>query len=123
MGSGWTPKPGPVLGIYAAVLIAQGLINTFGVDILEYLNNISIWWHALGTTSLCIAVLATAPTHQSAKNVFQKFVDGTGVDDTNPVGWSQRASPAYVAIIGILMSQVCDKFVFRPMKHAGSVDL
>ena len=59
----------------------------------------SIYWHALGTTAICITILAKAPTHQSAKDVFQKFVDGTG-------GWSERASPAYVAIIGILMSQV-----------------
>jgi hypothetical protein len=34
-----------------------------------------------------------------------KFVDGTGVGDP-AVGWGQRASPAYVAVIGILISQV-----------------
>lgn len=64
------------------------------------LNNISILWHALGTVSLAIAVLAKAPKLQSAKFVFTQFVDGTG----NP-GWGTRASPAYVAIIGILLAQ------------------
>lgn len=59
----------------------------------------------VGTVSLAIAVLAKAPTHQSAKFVFTTFVDGTGVDPNDPVGWSQRASPAYVAVIGILMAQ------------------
>jgi hypothetical protein len=34
--------------------------------------------------------------------VFTQFIDGTGVDG---VGWSQRASKAYVAVIGILMAQ------------------
>jgi len=72
------------------------------VHILKYLNNVSVWWHALGTTSLVIAILAAAPKHQSAKFVFQTFIDGTGVDG---VGWSQRASSAYVAVIGILMAQ------------------
>lgn len=105
IGHGWTPSPGPVLGIYAAILTSQGLINTFGVHLLKYLNTVSIWWHAVGTSSLAIAVVSKAPTHQSAKDVFQKFVDGTGVGD-GAIGWSQRASPAYVAIIGILMSQV-----------------
>lgn len=45
-------------------------------------------------------MLAKAPTHQSAKAVFATFYDGTG----DP-GWSIRASPAYVACCGVLMSQ------------------
>jgi len=90
------------IGVYAAVLIFQGLINTFGVHLLKYINNVSVWWHAVGTTAVVIAILAAAPSHQSARFVFQTFIDGTGV---NGVGWSQRASPAYVVIIGILMAQ------------------
>ena len=79
-----------------------GTINTFGVRILKYLNTVSVWWHGIGTTSLVIAILAAAPKHQSGKFVFRTFIDGTGVDG---VGWSQRASPAYVAVIGILLAQ------------------
>ena len=79
-----------------------GVINTFGVHLLKYLNNISIWWHAVGTTAVVIAILAAAPSHQSAHFVFSTFIDGTGVDGP---GWSERASPAYVVVIGILMAQ------------------
>jgi hypothetical protein len=78
------------------------MINTFGVGILKYLNNVSVWWHGVGTTALVVAILASAPSHQSGKFVFRTFIDGTGVDG---VGWSQRASPTYVAIIGILLAQ------------------
>jgi len=81
-------------------LYFKGLINTFGVHLLGILNTISIWWHALGTTSLAIAVLAKAPMHQTAKFVFTQFVDGTGTP-----GWGTRASHAYVAVIGILLAQ------------------
>ncbi|KAI0370754.1 amino acid transporter [Pilatotrama ljubarskyi] len=98
----FVPSPHTTIGIYAAVLVAQGLINTFGVHLLKYINNISIWWHAVGTTAVVIAVLAAAPSHQSAKFVFRTFIDNTGVDG---VGWSERASPAYVVVIGILMAQ------------------
>ncbi|OCH85847.1 amino acid transporter [Obba rivulosa] len=98
----FVPNAHRTIGIYAAVLVAQGLINTFGVHLLKYLNNISVWWHACGTTALTIAILAKAPTHQSGKFVFRTFIDGTGVDG---VGWSERASPAYVAVVGILMAQ------------------
>lgn len=92
--------PGKVIGIYAAILVSHGLINTFGVHILRYLNNTSIILHSLGVGSLAIAVVAKAPTHQTAKQVFATFYDGTG----DP-GWSVRASPEYVAICGILLSQ------------------
>ncbi|TFY58151.1 hypothetical protein EVG20_g8263 [Dentipellis fragilis] len=102
LGTDYVPSANKTIGIYAGVLCAQGLINTFGVHLLKYLNNISVWWHAIGTVSLVIAILAKAPTHQSGKFVFATFIDGTGVDG---VGWSERASPAYVAVIGILMAQ------------------
>ena len=78
------------------------MFNTFGVHIRKYLSNLSVWWHVLGTTSIIVAVLAAAPKHQSGEFVFRTFIDSTGVDG---VGWSQRASPAYVAVIGILMAQ------------------
>ncbi|RDB21998.1 Amino-acid permease BAT1 [Hypsizygus marmoreus] len=96
------PTPKTTIGIYAAVLFTQGLTNTFGVHLLHYLNNISIWWHAIGTFSVVVAILAKAPTHRSAKFVFQTFMDGTGAPGE---GWSDRASAAYVAVIGILMAQ------------------
>ncbi|KAF9244151.1 amino acid/polyamine transporter I [Melanogaster broomeanus] len=101
-GTDFTPGPNSTIGIYAAVLVSQGLINTFGVHLLKHLNNISVWWHAAGTTSLVIAILARAPTHQSADFVFRTFIDGTGV---NGVGWGTRASDAYVCVIGILIAQ------------------
>ncbi|KAF8334150.1 APC amino acid permease [Cantharellus anzutake] len=95
--SSYVPNSRKTIGIYAAVLISQGLMNTFGIHLLGFFNQLSIFWHAIGTTSLVIAVLAKAPTHQSAKFVFTTFYDGTG--------WGDRASHAYVAIIGILMAQ------------------
>lgn len=88
------------MGIYAAILISHGIINTFGVHVLRYLNNVSVVLHSLGVASFAIAILAKAPTHQSARFVFASFYDGTG----DP-GWSIRASPAYVAVCGILLSQ------------------
>lgn len=100
LNTDYEPTPAKVIGIYAALLISHGLVNSFGVSFLRYLNNTSIILHSLGVAALAIAVVAKAPTHQSAKFVFATFYDGTG----DP-GWSVRASPAYVAICGILLSQ------------------
>lgn len=44
-----------------------------------------------------MAILAKAPKHQSAHFVFETFIDGTG-------GWSERASPAYVSVIGVRLA-------------------
>ncbi|KAG9225370.1 hypothetical protein CCMSSC00406_0006243 [Pleurotus cornucopiae] len=96
------PNEKTTIGIYAAVLITQGIINTFGVRLLKYLNNISVWWHAIGTFSLVVAILAKAPSHRSAEFVFRTIIDGTGADG---VGWGERASKAYLVVIGILMAQ------------------
>lgn len=95
---GYEQTAGKTLGIYAALLVSHGLVNTFGVVVLRYLNNVSIILHSLGVFSFAVAILAKAPHHQSAKFVFATFYDGSG-------GWSMRASPAYVACVGILMSQ------------------
>ncbi|KAL8669350.1 MAG: hypothetical protein Q9168_006055 [Polycauliona sp. 1 TL-2023] len=102
IGTSYEATAGKTLGIYAAVLFSHGVINSFGVRALRYLNNTSIILHSVGISCFCIAVLAKAPTHQSAKFVFSKFNDATGGDGP---GWSVRASPAYVAAIGVLMSQ------------------
>jgi amino acid transporter len=70
---------------------------------LKYLNNTSILLHSAGVTAIAIAVLAKAPTHQPASFVFSTFYDGTGVNGAD--GWSIRASPAYLACCGALLSQ------------------
>ncbi|KAI6008810.1 amino acid/polyamine transporter I [Pisolithus orientalis] len=120
-GTSFVPTPKTTIGIYAAVLVSQGLINTFGVHLLKYLNNVSVWWHSLGTTSLVIAILARAPKHQSANFVFRTFIDGTGVNGNE--GWGTRASHAYVCIIGILMAQYTLTEETHNAAMAGSVGI
>ncbi|KAH8927029.1 APC amino acid permease [Atractiella rhizophila] len=102
--TGFEPNSRHVIGIYAGVLVTQGLINTFGVHLLKYLNNASVVFHSAGIFSIAVAVLAKAPKLQSASFVFGKFVDATGVGEDG-VGWGKRASKAYVAVIGILVAQ------------------
>lgn len=94
----YTPTSGTIIGIHAGLLISQGLINTFGVGLLRLFNHSSIILHSLGVGSLAIALVVKAKFHQSSQFVFFKFYDGTG-------GWSERASPAYVAACGILFAQ------------------
>jgi hypothetical protein len=97
IGTNYKPNSHKTIGIYAEIIFAQGTaqssyslvittkpdagtINTIGVCVFMYLNNLSVWWHALGTTSLAIAILAATLKHQSGKFVFLTFIDGIGVD-------------------------------------------
>ena len=63
----------------------------------------SICLNTIGVFALAVGVLAKAPKHNSAHFVFSTFFDGTGQDGAE--GWSIRASTAYVAAVGVLMSQ------------------
>ncbi|BGP16844.1 hypothetical protein JCM10213_003336 [Rhodosporidiobolus nylandii] len=99
---GFEVTPARTVGIHAGLLVFAGLVNTFGIKLLGHLNRLSILLHSVGIFALAVAVLAKAPTHRSAKEVFATFYDGTGVDGAE--GWSLRASPAYVALTGLLLT-------------------
>ncbi|KAI0390559.1 amino acid/polyamine transporter I [Xylariaceae sp. FL0594] len=99
----YEPTPAKTIGIYAAVLVSHGLVNTFGVRVLKYLNNVSIVLHSAGVTSIAVALLAKAPKHQPASFVFGYLNDGTGLDGSP--GWGERASQAYVVVCGSLLAQ------------------
>lgn len=102
IGTSYKPTAARTIGIYAALLVSHGLVNSFGVHTLRFFNNLSVTLHSLGVSAFAIAVLAKAPTHQSAKFVFATFYDGTG----DP-GWSVRASPAYGRIHCPVMTTLC----------------
>ena len=103
VSNGYSPSASKTLGILAVILVSHILVNFLSIRTLRYMIWTSVTLNTVGAFCLSVIVLATAPKRQSASFVFAKFFDGTGADDS--VGWSVRASPAYVAAIGVLMSQ------------------
>ncbi|MFC6882726.1 MULTISPECIES: amino acid permease [Actinomadura] len=80
--------------LFAVILAAHALLNQFGVRIVAFLGNVSVWWHVLGV-AFVVAVLVVKPSHhRSAEFVFTEF--------TNQTGWQYGA---YAALIGLLLSQ------------------
>lgn len=88
----------------ALILASHVVVNAFGIRHIRYTIYIAMVLNSVSIAALGIAVLSGAKTHNSAQFVFTKFFDGTAAD-RNVVGWSVRASPAYVAICGTLFSQ------------------
>ena len=96
----WTSS-GHVVAITGALLFAQGVINTFGVNIVSLFNRISVWWHLLGV-GVIVLLLFIAPSsheHQSASFIFgSKGWHAFG-------GMSGFSAPFYVFLLGLLVAQ------------------
>jgi amino acid permease (GABA permease) len=85
---------GWVLVVYACVLIAHGLLNSFGVRVVALLSNVSVWWHLLGVLTIAIVLFFVPSHHASASFVFTKF------ENTSTLG-----VPWFVFMVGLLMAQ------------------
>ena len=93
--------------IYGIVLIIHALLNTFGIRIVQILNDLSVWWHLVGVAAI---VLVTVVLNQHSRtdigSVFSTFVDRTG--STPDSGWPGPmigGIALYVALIGLLNAQ------------------
>ncbi|HEV2778654.1 MAG TPA: amino acid permease [Actinophytocola sp.] len=91
---GYTATPGHTITLFGIILVLHGLLNTFGVQLVARLNDISVWWHVLGVLIIVGALAFLPDNHQSASFVFGEFVNNTG--------WS---SGFYVALLGLLLAQ------------------
>ena len=91
---GWAVTPVRTFILFAVILLSHGLLNTFGVNLVKLLSNISAWWHLVGV-AVIVAFLAFIPDHhQSLSYTFFHF--------ENHSGW---VNPIYVFFIGLLMAQ------------------
>ena len=91
---GFTATPGHTILLFGIILVVHGLLNTFGVQLVALLNDISVWWHVFGVLIIVGALVILPDNHQSASFVFGEFVNNTG--------WS---STFYVALLGLLLAQ------------------
>jgi amino acid permease (GABA permease) len=85
---------GVTILIFAAVLLLHGLLNQFGIRLVQVLNNVSVWWHITGVL-LIVAVLTFVPSHHASAS----FVFGSTF---NATGWH---STLYVLLLGLLLAQ------------------
>jgi amino acid transporter len=96
----WTSNRHVVL-LTAILLLIQGLINTFGVNIVALFNKVSVWWHLVGV-AVIVVLLFIAPhshSHQSGS-----FLFGAGGFDAFR-GLSGFSVPFYVFLLGLLVAQ------------------
>jgi amino acid permease (GABA permease) len=85
---------GYILWMFAMILLVHGILNTFGVRVVAFLSDVSVWWHVLGVLIIAIVLFAVPSHHASASFIFTKFIN-----------LSTLGVPWYVFMVGLLMAQ------------------
>ncbi len=95
-----------VFVIFLLVLIAHGLLNTFGVQVVKVLGDISVWWHVTGVVVIA-AVLFIAPTNKRGiGGAFDGAEDFDGFLLWGLTGWRGGVFISlYLFALGLLLAQ------------------
>jgi amino acid permease (GABA permease) len=87
-------SPPAVIVVYGVVLFIHGLLNTFGVQLVALLNDISVWWHIAGVLVIVGSLFLFSKYHNDPGYVFAKFVNLSGFN-----------ASFYVFLTGLLLAQ------------------
>ena len=90
-----------VFGIYLLVLVAHGLLNTFGVRVVKILGDVSVWWHVAGVVIIFVVLLAKGKNGEGFGILFHK------APDLGQIGWPSQGffTMAYMFGLGLLLAQ------------------
>jgi amino acid permease (GABA permease) len=94
---GYSTSPPWIILIYGIVLFIHGLLNTFGIGLVAFLNDVSVWWHVAGVLIIVAVLFLFSKYHQSPSYVFTKYV--------NLSGFSFGGASIYVFLTGLLLAQ------------------
>ncbi|WP_370893447.1 amino acid permease [Janibacter sp. GXQ6167] len=94
MTTGLAATPTSTFICFVIILLLHGLLNAFGVNLVQLLSTISAWWHLVGV-AVIVVILAVVPKHHNDLSwTFTHFENNTG--------WT---SGIYVFLMGLLMAQ------------------
>jgi amino acid permease (GABA permease) len=83
--------------VFLIIIAAHGLLNTFGVNLVRLLSDVSAWWHLAGVAFI-VVVLAVVPDHH--KPIAQVFFEVR-----NSTGFGFAGAAVYAVLLGLLMAQ------------------
>ena len=83
--------------IFLVIIVVHGLLNTFGVNLVRVLSDVSAWWHLIGV-AVIVALLTIVPdSHKPISEVFTEV--------RNETGFTFAGAGVYAVLIGLLMAQ------------------
>jgi amino acid permease (GABA permease) len=83
--------------VFLVIIVAHGLLNTFGVNLVKVLSDVSAWWHLAGVAVIVVVLAAVPEHHKPIAQVFLEVRNATGI--TFP------GAAVYAVLIGLLMAQ------------------
>jgi amino acid permease (GABA permease) len=93
----WEVTTGRTFLIFLVIIVVHGLLNTFGVNLVRLLSDVSAWWHLVGV-AVIVAVLAIVPdNHKPISEVFTEVHNSTG--------FTFAGAGVYAVLLGLLMAQ------------------
>ena len=82
---------------FLVIIVLHGLLNTFGVNLVKLLSDVSAWWHLAGV-AIIVVVLAVVPDQH-------KPVSEVLFEVHNATGFTFAGAGVYAVLIGLLMAQ------------------
>jgi amino acid permease (GABA permease) len=83
--------------VFLVIIVAHGLLNTFGVNLVKVLSDVSAWWHLVGVAVIVVVLAAVPDHHRPIGQVFFEVRNATGISFTG--------AAVYAVLIGLLMAQ------------------
>uniref|UniRef100_J3LY19 Amino acid permease/ SLC12A domain-containing protein n=1 Tax=Oryza brachyantha TaxID=4533 RepID=J3LY19_ORYBR len=96
-GGGYLTPRWLFLLMYIGLTFIWAVLNTFALEVIAFLDLISMWWQVIGGTVIVILLPLVANTTQPASYVFTHFETAPEVTGIS--------SSAYAAILSLLVSQ------------------
>lgn len=72
--------------IFIGVLVVVTVLSIFSSHLLAIFNNISVWWHVIGTAAIIAIIIFVPERHASMADVFTQRVNNTGWFDGATTG-------------------------------------
>ncbi|MFI1989306.1 amino acid permease [Actinoplanes sp. NPDC020271] len=89
--------PGRTFLIFLVIIVAHGLLNTFGVNLVRVLSDVSAWWHLVGVAVIVVLLAVIPDQHKPVSEVFFEV--------RNSTGFGFGGATVYAVLIGLLMAQ------------------
>ncbi|KAM0940023.1 putative amino acid/polyamine transporter I, amino acid permease [Dioscorea sansibarensis] len=96
-GGGYLAPRGVFLAMYVGLTIIWAILNTFALEVIAFIDIISIWWQVVGGFVIVIMLPLVALSTQPASYVFSHF-------ETAPASTGINSKP-YAVILAVTVSQ------------------
>ncbi len=67
--------------LFVIILALHASINIFGHNIIDVLQNVSVWWHVFGAAAVVLILVFVPEKHQSLELVFTERCNNSGYSD------------------------------------------